>query len=246
MGHGRVHTITYLSCLVAAFTSSSYICKSISLEEREAIRRSGRPCRPRALSASLSAIGKLRPSYALRTDQAHSPTRRPCPPNKSSPPASPCILQLHRLSPSLPTPSTTFSEVALHPSPVTAVFCQLRGRPTAAASSHTQAAAATGGRSDFVTRLPLLLPLTSCAPHPQIPSSLRRLVRRRQRSNGGRILPLAFHLSTPSKHPRAAVPVEVKPRAITFALLRDCRRCRHEIWFCLTAAVSNAQGEYGQ
>jgi len=46
-------------------------------------------------------------------------------------------------------------------------------------------------------------------------------VRRRQRSNGGRILPLAFHLSTPSKHPRAAVPVERRYQMLKVNMAND-------------------------
>lgn len=49
---------------------------------------------------------------------------------------------------------------------------------------------------------------------------------------------IAFHLSVPSKHPRAAVPAELNPHALTLILLRACRRCRHQIWFSLVAVAS--------
>ena len=52
------------------------ICKSISLEEKESIRHSACPCRPRGFRASLAAIGTWRRSYALPTEAYTGRTTR--------------------------------------------------------------------------------------------------------------------------------------------------------------------------
>jgi len=52
------------------------LCKSISLKEREPIRRSARPCCTPVLHASLAAIRSSRWSYAMRGTCRGRP---PCP-----------------------------------------------------------------------------------------------------------------------------------------------------------------------